>query len=135
MRRFALVTAVLLAACDAGDPFTGFLGRTQPPTQLAVTVQPTDVTALNAISPPVQVQIRNSANQLVTSSSLPVTMAITPGSGVAGASLTGQVVVDAVNGIATFNNLRINQPGTGYTLTASAPGLTSATSAAFTVNP
>lgn len=135
MRRLALLSAVVLAACDAGDPLTGFQGRAQPPTQLAFTVQPSAVQALNAISPPVQVQIRNAANQVVASSSAPVTITITPGTGTAGAVLSGQVIVDAVNGVATFNNLRINQPGANYTLTATASGLTSAVSAAFTVNP
>jgi hypothetical protein len=134
MRRLALLSAVVLAACDAGDPLTGFQGRAQPPTQLAVTVQPTAVTALSAISPPVQVQIRNSANQLVASATHAVTMTITPGTGAAGAVLSGQLAVDAVNGVATFNNLRINQAG-NYTLTATAAGLTPATTVSFAVNP
>ncbi len=34
-------------------------------------------------------------------------------------------------GVATFNNLQIDQPGIGYTLTAAAGGVTAATSGAF----
>src|SRR5439155_120930 len=41
----------------------------------------------------------------------------------------------AGNGTATFTNLRIDSVGTGNQLTASASGLTSALSAAFTVSP
>ncbi len=39
----------------------------------------------------------------------------------------------AVNGVATFSNLSINYPWTGYTLAASATGLTGLTSSAFNV--
>lgn len=114
---------------------TGFQGRPLPATLLAFTVQPSTVAVLNAISPPVQVQVRNANNQVVASATTPVTMSITPNTGTPGATLSGQVIVDAVNGVATFNNLRINQAGTGYTLTATGPGLTPAVSAPFTVNP
>jgi len=40
-----------------------------------------------------------------------------------------------VNGVATFSNLRIDKAGTGYTLAASAGGLTGATSTAFDIAP
>jgi len=46
----------------------------------------------------------------------------------------GDGQVAAVNGVATFSNLRIDNPGAGYTLTASANGLNGATSGAFTVS-
>ena len=48
-------------------------------------------------------------------------------------SMLGVLAATAVAGVATFSNLRISQAGAGYTLTASAAGLTGATSAAFTV--
>jgi hypothetical protein len=38
-----------------------------------------------------------------------------------------------VAGVATFSDLSINNPATGYTLSAVAPTLTSATSASFNV--
>jgi len=47
--------------------------------------------------------------------------------------LSGQTSVNAVNGIATFNNLKITGACTGCTLTATAAGLTGATSATFSV--
>jgi hypothetical protein len=43
--------------------------------------------------------------------------------------------VAAVNGVATFDNVRIDKAGTGYTLTASSGGLTSATSTPFDIAP
>lgn len=136
MRRIALISALVLGvACDEGDVITGFVPPPQPASRLGMLTQPSDVTVLEAISPPVRVEIRNNAGQVVTNSTLPVTMSITPGSGTPGAALSGQLIVNAENGIATFNNLRINQAGIGYTLTATAPGLTSVTTGAFAVNP
>src|SRR5207245_7554361 len=41
--------------------------------------------------------------------------------------------VAAINGMATFSNLRIDRPGSAYTLTASAAGLSGATSVPFAV--
>src|SRR2546425_11423285 len=43
----------------------------------------------------------------------------------------GTPSVNAVSGVATFSTLSINNAGNGYTLTASASGLTGATSASF----
>src|SRR5204863_418905 len=50
-----------------------------------------------------------------------------------GGTLSGGDPVNAVNGIVTFANLSINKAGTGYTLRATAPPLTDATSSAFAV--
>jgi hypothetical protein len=54
-------------------------------------------------------------------------------SGPAGAMLSGTLTATAVNGVATFSGLTVNQPGTNYTMTATATGLTAGTSPAFTV--
>src|SRR6266550_9420907 len=61
---------------------------------------------------------------------------VQPSSAAAGAAITPavQVTVQAVNGVATFANVSINNPGTGYTLIASATGLTGATSSAFNMS-
>jgi hypothetical protein len=45
------------------------------------------------------------------------------------------MTVAAAGGIASFGNLSINNSGTGYTLTASATGLTQATSNPFDITP
>jgi hypothetical protein len=50
------------------------------------------------------------------------------------AQLVGAVTVNAVNGVATFT-IKIPAPANGFTLTATATGLTSATSGAFNVTP
>ena len=41
--------------------------------------------------------------------------------------------MSAINGVATFSDLSIDKLGTGYTLRATATGLTQATSLAFNI--
>jgi hypothetical protein len=81
---------------------------------------------------PVKVEILDGSGQLATGSTAAVTVAIgsNPGSG----SLSGMVTVNASGGIASFSNLSINQPGLGYTLIATSPGITSATSDPFNIS-
>jgi hypothetical protein len=51
-----------------------------------------------------------------------------------GATLGGTLTAAAQSGVATFTGLTLDQPGTGYTLQASTPGLTTACTAALNVN-
>jgi hypothetical protein len=69
---------------------------------------------------PVKVEVLDGSGHLVTSSTAAVTVAIgsNPGSG----SLSGTLTVNASGGVASFADLSINQPGDGYTLTATSPG-------------
>jgi hypothetical protein len=69
---------------------------------------------------PVKVEVVDGSGHLVTGSTAPVTVAIgsNPGSG----TLSGTLTVNASGGIASFSDLSINQPGDGYTLTATSPG-------------
>ena len=61
----------------------------------------------------------------------PVTIALAsePGSG----TLLGTLTTTAVAGVAEFDDLTIDDPGDGYTITASTTGLTAGTSPAFDV--
>src|SRR5262249_27329929 len=100
-------------------------------TKVAFTTQPSNVTAGIANSPSIVVTIQDGSNNTVTSSTATVTLAIgtNPGS----ATIGGTVSVAAVAGIATFNNVRLNKTGTGYTLAASSGTLAGATSNTFNV--
>src|SRR5439155_578249 len=62
-------------------------------------------------------------------------VAVALGSNPGSATLSGTTPVAAVSGVATFFDLSLNKTGTGYTLTASASGLASVTSAAFDITP
>lgn len=80
---------------------------------------------------PVKIEIVDDDGELVTGSTAIITVAIgsNPGSG----SLSGAVTMHASGGVASFSGLSISEPGIGYTLTASSPGITSTTSAVFTI--
>jgi sugar lactone lactonase YvrE len=110
-----------------------FYDPTQPPpaTHLTFTVQPSNTAAGAAITPAVQVAVQNAQGNTVTTATTSITVAI--GTNPASGTLSGTTTVAAVNGVATFANLSINNAGTGYTLTASATGLTGATSSAFNI--
>src|SRR5487761_325850 len=99
--------------------------------KLVFSVEPSNAGAGSAITPAVQVTIEDASGNTVTSATNTVSIAISnnPSSG----TLAGTLTASPVNGVATFSNLSINKPGTGYTLVASATGLTSATSSAFNV--
>jgi hypothetical protein len=101
------------------------------PAALAFLAQPSNVVAGGTITPAVQVGIRDALGNLVTGATNTVTVAI--GTDPGGGTLSGTLSVAAVNGIATFSNLAINNVGTGYTLTAAAGALSGATSSAFNV--
>jgi hypothetical protein len=81
--------------------------------------------------PPVQVEVVDGAGNRVTSSTASVTVALGPSVGTG--TLHGTVTVAATAGVASFSTLSIDAPGS-YTLRASSPGLTSATSNAFRVD-
>src|SRR5437867_724685 len=111
----------------------GETGPTQPaaPTKLVFTVSPTNAAGALPIAPAVQVAVQDASGNTVTNATATVTVALgaNPGAG----TLSGPLTVAATQGIATFSNLRIDRPGSGYTLAASAGGLSGATSVPFAV--
>lgn len=139
VRVIALAALVAIAtSCDGYGNGSRAFGITQPPeastTKLGFTAQPVGQVAAGA-SFAVQVAVQNANGTTVTTATSAITISITSGTGASGAVLGGTRTVNAVSGIAVFNNLTIDRAGNGYTLTASATGVTSATSTAFTVNP
>ncbi|MBD65172.1 MAG: hypothetical protein CME62_08195 [Halobacteriovoraceae bacterium] len=104
-------------------------------TQLVITQQPSDAETEQTISPAITVELRDATNTLVNTSSAAVTVnfATDPSGGTA--SLSGSITVNAVNGVATFNDLSIDTADTGYTLSFTSAGLTSATSNSFDITP
>ncbi len=117
-------------------------GSHQPvPTQLAFTVPPgkaqqnadPNVQAAEPL-PAFTVAIEDAQGNVVTGATNAVTISLAPGSPT-GAKLSGTLTVNAVNGVATFTNVIVSPAGTGFSLVASSPGLSSATSPSFGVNP
>jgi len=77
------------------------------------------------------VAVQDSAGNTITTSTAAITMAIgtNPGGGV----LSGTTVRNASGGVAAFADLHIDQAASGYTLTATSPGLSGATTSAFSI--
>ena len=100
-------------------------------TKLEFTVQPTDAPAYFPIAPTVEVAITYPWGDTVTDATDAVTLAIELN--VAGGTLSGTTTVDAVNGVATFNDLSVDKVGSGYTLVATSGALSSASSASFDI--
>ena len=101
-----------------------------PAARLMFLQQPMN-TAIGATIGPVSVEIVDAAGNLVATANNPVTLGIQsgPGTFVPGSITT----VNAVNGVATFNNLAVTAPGQ-YTLNEIVPGqLTGPFSTQFTV--
>ncbi|MGH7526126.1 MAG: Ig-like domain-containing protein, partial [Gemmatimonadales bacterium] len=98
---------------------------------LAFTVQPTNTATGAPISPAVRVEIRDQFGNAVTDATHGVTVAL--GTNPAGGTLGGTTTVPAVSGVATFSTLTVDNVGAGYTLAATAGGLSGATSDAFNV--
>ena len=129
-----VAAAVLAAACDSTiNRLIGLAGSGNTATHLAFTVQPSNTGAGLVISPAVVVVAQNASGNADTTytNSVTVTIRANPGGG----TLSGTSTVVSSHGVATFSNLSINNAGTGYTLTAAAPLLTSATSATFNITP
>lgn len=91
-------------------------------TKLSITTQPTGTYSPLTLGTAV-VEIQDSSDQLVTSSNLEITASIYSGTG----TLLGTTTVQAVNGIATFSNLRIRGTGS-FQISFSHTCLTSAVS-------
>jgi Spherulation-specific family 4 len=104
------------------------------PTQLAFTTQPGGGANGAAWSAQPAVSVEDSTGHVITNSTSSVTLAITSQPGT-GATLTCAAnPVTATAGVASFAGCEITGKAGSYTLSATATGLTSATSAAFTVS-
>ncbi len=100
-----------------------FTVQPRPATQLVVATQPSGAVTDALLSAQPVVQVRDDVGTVVSGSSAPVTVALVG----AGGTLSGTTTVNAVNGVATFSDLRISGVGT-YTLSFSSGSLSSTTS-------
>jgi hypothetical protein len=102
--------------------------------RLAFATQPSRTLPFLPITPAVRVAVVDDLGNTITTYNGPVTIAIGHNGGLLlRGTLSGTKTVNAVNGIATFSDLSIDQLGNGYTLTASGTGLVGAESAPFNI--
>ena len=97
-------------------------------THLVFTTQPSNLASGAVFSPTVSVSTVDDSGKVVSSSAL-ITLSLNGANG----SLSGQASSAARNGVANFPGLGESVAGDGYTLTATSPGLISATSSGFNV--
>ncbi len=115
---------------DTSAPFSIGVGAAH---RLEVTSEPQSAGVDQPITPPVQVRVVDVTGALVQTATDTLVATLLPRPGVVGA-LGGTVSVEAVNGLATFDNLRVNAPGEGYALMVrSSRALVRDTTVRFTV--
>ncbi len=108
-----------------------FMISAAEPTRLTFLAQPVTTENTFPIAPAVLVAVQDAfANRVMTATNA-VTIAL--GSNPSGGTLSGTTTVTPAGGTAAFADLTIDRVGTGYTLTATADGLTGATSVAFDI--
>lgn len=100
-------------------------------TTLRFTVQPVDWKIATAMSPSVVVTAYDSFGNVMTSFTGAVTISFSANPN--GGTLSGTLSVNAVSGVATFSNLKIDRVGGGYKLSATGTRLKSATSRVFKI--
>jgi alpha-tubulin suppressor-like RCC1 family protein len=126
--------APIIAAVAVGLPgCSGESGPTQlaVATRLAFVTQPRTTQGAQPITPAVKVAIQDAAGNTVPTATDEVILLL--GANPDGGSLLGTTLVSAAAGIATFDDLRIDRPGSSYTLTALSGTLTGAVSSTFAI--
>jgi len=121
-----LLAAWAMAGCGDDDPF-----GPDSDYSLAYLAQPSSAPE-RALLTPVVVSIQDGGGNTVTTATIPVTVALDANPG--GGTLSGTLTVNAVAGVATFDDLAIDRPGAGYTLVVSAGALPTAESPPFDVS-
>ena len=102
--------------------------------KLVFTVQPSATPQGATFGSSISVSVRDASNNVVTSSSVSVTLAIVTGTGSPAGRLTcTSNPKAAVTGVVTFNGCSLSKKANGYKLTATSPGLTNGTSATFDI--
>ena len=99
--------------------------------QLAMTTQPSAATVGKGFG--LVVSVVDAAGGVDTFYNGPVTIALGANPGGSTTVLGGSTTATAVAGVANFPGLTLNNPGSGYTITATGPNSTTATTAPFNV--
>lgn len=125
--RWLCLATVALAGCRMGD----LVQTPDGGPRLRFSVQPTRADPGEPITPPVQVSVLDESGRLDTV--YPDSVVVALAENTAGAALSGTTVAAVDGGVATFSDLRLDKPGRGYVLRASAPERPAVMSTAFEV--
>jgi hypothetical protein len=102
-----------------------------PAARLRFDVAPSTAEATAPITPPVVVSVTDTADNVVTTATNAITVALNGGP--ATATLGGTTTRNATAGSATFSDLHVDVIGTGYSMVATSSPLASATSTPFSI--
>jgi Tol biopolymer transport system component len=128
---YALVASSGALAAAETSPFS----VAQVATALVFSAQPAGAKAGAPFASQPTVQARDAENNVALNFSGAIAIALKPGTGPAGAALSGALTATAANGIASFTDLMLDTEGAGYVLRATSGTLTPGDSAAFSVGP
>lgn len=124
-------SAIITATSEGRSGSATLTITARPASRLGFVVQPSNATAGLAIGPPVQVAFQDEAGGTAVTATGSITLSFS--SNPTGATLSGTLTAQAVQGIATFDDVRVNRAGQPYSLQAVAAGFAVATSATFSV--
>ena len=102
----------------------------RPAVRLAFTTQPANGIAGNPLSD-IKVALQDAVGATVANATNAVTISLEANP--SNATLTGDLKVNAVAGVATFTDLELNRPGTGYRFRVTSGELTAAVSNSFAI--
>jgi len=125
-----LLLSVLVLTSVLGGAVAAIPAQANPGTQLVFDAAGKPAGSVTAGSTfTLIVNVEDGTAAIDTTSSAPVSLSISGGAAIG--NYSGPV--DAVSGVATFPNVWVGHAGTGYTITASSPGLTDGLSNSFDV--
>jgi hypothetical protein len=105
-----------------------------PPLHFEFIIEPSTTLPTRPIEPAVQVMALDAWGNRMSSFNGPVTITLGRNGGTAmPGRLSGTTTVTAVDGVAVFSNLSVDQLGNGYTLVANSAGITGVESATFNI--
>ncbi len=123
-RSLDFTTSLGGVAADTSATFTLTFGNAA---KLVVATEPAGASSGLAFTTQPAVRVLDASDNLITTSSAPVTAAIASGGG----TLSGTATVNAASGIASFSGLAITGAAGARTLTFTSAALTAATSSSF----
>lgn len=129
----SLLAAVLgcgLLISGCGDDENGFFGTPFVEPFLLEFVNAPGFGQPNVVLAASEVQFQDANNQILPISNIPITVSLATNP--TGATLSGTLVGDLINGSVVFNNLQLDRKGT-FILRATSPGLNEALSTAITI--
>jgi len=126
---YTLIAAAAGLTSATSDPFTIIADSSN--TKLVFITSPGETPALAPLTPNPAVEVQDTYGNTVTTATNLITVSVTGGDPTA--TLSGDAAVNALNGVATYDDLTLDRAASGYVLTAAGVGFTSVNSDPFNI--